>query len=78
MAQLAYESEVRREDAGTYAVVCACGFTSTGWARKRDAADRRDGHALEHDTGEPGAELLGFREERGLNGATLETVELED
>lgn len=61
-----------------YDFECACGFTSTGWAQKKQATARGAEHTAEHETGEPMRELVEFRQELGLNGEPVELVRFAD
>lgn len=77
-----YEHRIVAVDADdetrSYTFECACGFTSSGWALKKHATERGVEHLAEHDTGEPGTELVDFRAERDLNGELVTTVRFED
>lgn len=51
------------KDGETYRFTCPCGFESTGWTVKADAAARELQHDLEHETGQPMPELADFTRE---------------
>ncbi len=54
---------VTKADDGRYRFECPCGFVSSGWEVKADAAERQYQHAAEHDSRQPMTELADFTRE---------------
>jgi hypothetical protein len=76
----------KNDDDGTYDFVCpfptGCGkdgdpFTSHGWGRRADAAERGRQHIADHE-GIPMPSLAEFRAERGLTTETAGQVDPSD